>query len=302
MPPFDLSIVVAAQGSPEETANCLRSLLAQEGVDINRLQIIVSEVEPFNARRHWRATGGCTSIEFVESPDGYSIPLLHGIGMSAASAPLVTITEGHCTFSENWMAAALNAHQSSPDTSAIGGSVLPGNSLGSLNTALFLCDYAQFLPPLQRASTADLPGNNIVFKREVLPQPTELKSGFWKTFFCKQLEKDGKKLEIEPAMIVYYNRKLAAGEIAVRRYHHGRCFGGMRSNMISINKRCLIFLTGAALPAMLSWKLTSRCRGKGEYLNQLVACAPAAFLCLSMWALGEWIGNLAGPGHSCELL
>jgi hypothetical protein len=299
---FDLSIVVAAQGTPEETAQCLQSLLAQEGVARHRLEIIVAEAAPFQAYEHWSNKTTVQPVKFIEVRTGKSLPLLHGAGIAEATAPLIAITEGHCTFALDWAIKAIEAHQRSA-ASAIGGAVLPGRHLGTLNTALFLCDYAQFLLPLKPQQTSDLPGNNVVFKRACLSKPADFaRDGFWKTFYCKLLEKENHQLAIEPAMVVYYNRRLALLEVVARRYHHGRCFGGMRAGMISASTRALYCVTGAALPGLLSWKLARRCHGKEQSFKQLIVVWPAVLLCLCMWSAGEWLGNLLGPGHSCELL
>jgi hypothetical protein len=295
----DLSIVVAAQGTPDETARCLRSLCEQQGISLDRLEIIVAQATPASPEQRVAAVA---PITFLEVKAGSSLPLLHGAGMAASTAPLVAITEGHCIFADNWAATAIDAHKRS-QSSVIGGAVLPGKELGTLNTALFLCDYAQFLPPLEKGSTADLPGNNVVFKRACLKDVSQFASnGFWKTFYCRQLEEQGHALEIDPAMVVYYNRRLTTGAVISRRYHHGRCFGGMRAGMCSTSKRAIYCAAGIALPALLSWKLGKRCLHKQQYLPQLLAVSPSAFLCLSTWAIGEWIGNLIGPGCSCDLL
>jgi hypothetical protein len=222
--------------------------------------------------------------------------------MLQTQADLIALTEGHCTFPPDWAAQALAAHAQASD-SAIGGTVLPGADLGLLNSGLFFCDYAQFLPPLSDSQTGDLPGNNIVFKRAALTLSEELpKQGFWKTFHCRKLYQGGSAMHNQPSMEVFYNRKLGLKEIVARRYHHGRCFGGMRAGNISIAKRAIFCLFGPLMPFLLIYRLWQRVWAKTDYRKQFIAVVPSAFLCICLWVLGEWLGNLFGASDSCSKL
>jgi len=301
MSPPDLAIIVASQGTPEETARCLDSLLQQDGVTANQLEIILAEGPPHAAISSLSSRFAGKPVRFVRC-QGRSLPQLHGGGTVESTAPLVALSEGHCTFARNWAVSAVAAHASCED-SAIGGSVVPGSDLGTINTGLFFCDYAQFLPPFTAAQTCDLPGNNVIFKRDCLAISPELdQQGFWKTFYCKQLYADGKTMHNQPDITVYYNRRLSIDQIAIRRYNHGRCFGGMRANKISVFKRAAYCLTGPILPILLTTRLWERGWSKHQYRKELLSSSAASFLCICLWAAGEWVGNLFGAGESCSSL
>ena len=300
MPASDICVVVASQSSAEVTARCLRSLLKQEIEPGSGPEIIVVEGPP-------HVCCDTLSIEFAPvkfvRADDCSIPTLHGAGIAESSAALVAITEAHCTFPPDWAKKVLDAHRNNERAAAIGGSVMPGGSLNSLNLGLFLCDYAQFVQPMQCGPSADLPGNNVVFKTSRLGDLQRFKgAGFWKTFFCHELEARGEALYADSDILAFYNRALTPTQITLRRYHHGRCFGAMRGAAAGATSRVVYALTGPLLPFFLLWKLINRCAPKPQCRALLVTGAPSAFFCLIAWSFGEWLGNIIGAGNSCSKL
>jgi hypothetical protein len=297
----ELSVVVAIQ--PKQGSHfqgCLQSLTNQQGISSDECEIIaVAEPSGFDL-----ATVSREFPQVVTIPqDGAtSLPLLHAAGIAAAKGKLVAVTEGHCNFESNWAARAI-AHHQKDSAPVIAGSVEPGEELSLLDWALFFCDYGQFLPPLDSGQTHDVPGNNIVFKAPALGEKQRfVGKGFWKTFFCHDLEQHGQKLICKPDLVVSYNRHLSLGQVIARRYHHGRCFGGMRAAESSFSKRLIYALAGPVLPLLLLYKLCLRMGSKPNYGALFLASLPFSLLCLTTWALGEWLGNLLGASDSCERL
>lgn len=294
-----LSIVVAAQGEPEPTERCLASL-ERQNCSPTDLEIIVVEGPPYAACQSLGARH--PGVTFIKN-DSSSVPLLHGRGVASTSAELVAITESHCTFPPDWASAAMKAARQSGTASVIGGAVEPGSELDPLNKGLFVCDYAQFVPPFDRHENSDLPGNNIVFRRDCLDFNRDFATnGFWKTFYCHELESHRQQLLAEPEMLVFYNRNLTFEQIMVRRWHHGRCFGGMRASTFSLLKRILMFVATPILPFLLFAKLQKRCGANPQTKLMLSESMGSATFCVFAWACGETFGNLFGPGESCDRL
>lgn len=297
----ELSVVVAIQ--PEQGSHyrdCLDSLTQQKELNGARIEII-AVAEPSHTRLDEieRAYPG---IKTVAAAGCRSLPKLHGAGMQAAEGQLIAITEGHCIFAPDWASKAI-AHHRHAASPVVAGGVEPGEKLSLLDWALFFCDYGQFIAPLTAGEAHDLPGNNIIFKSTLFSDKNQFaRAGFWKTFFCHDLERKGEQLVCRPDLIVRYNRHLSLTRLTARRYHHGRCFGGMRAQESSISQRMIYALAGPILPLLLFYKLLARVLPKHNYRAQFLASLPLSLLCLSMWALGEWLGNLLGPGESCELL
>ncbi len=297
MPSPELSIVIAAQGAPDLAMRCIQSLLDQD-LGPEGLEIILVEGSPYASEQAVAAR--YPMVSFVRA-DSSSIPVLHGIGITRSAGRLIAITESHCVFRNDWARVAIEAHAGS--AAAVGGAVEPGQKLGALNTGLFLCDYAQFVPPIAKQVTYDLPGNNIIFKRTCLDFAQNYAvHGFWKTFFCQTLARAGAELVTDPNLIVYYNRRLVLSQIASRRVNHARCFGGMRAEQSSLSKRFLYFAAGPVLPLMLFYKLFKRCATNERNKSMLVESIFAVYLCVFLWAFGESVGNIFGPGGSCAEL
>lgn len=294
----ELSIIVAAQSSPEETARCLDSLSSQSGIAPDSVEVIVATQS--------QALANMIGERFpkfaVELTESDSLPWLHGAGMNLAHANLIAVTEGHCTFPSNWAAAAIAVNELLPEP-VIGGAVVPAADLDPLNFGLFICDYAQFMPPLKRHRTFDLPGNNIVFKRRLFADTSTLvKQGFWKTFFVQSLEAGVGEPLLTPELQVTYNRKLTLPQILLRRYHHGRCFGGMRAAEMSPAKRVAYVLAGPLIPLLIAHKLQQKLAGKQAGKGAIFRSLPAIGICIFMWAVGEWIGAIAGSANCCNKL
>jgi hypothetical protein len=297
MPIPELSITIAAQGSPDLATQCIQSLLDQN-VGSDSLEIIVVEGPPYVCAE--KLSSRFPSVSFLKAAST-SIPMLHGLGVTRSSGRLIAITESHCVFRSDWARVAMKAHEDS--AAVVGGAVEPGARLGALNTGLFLCDYAQFVPPMTKQVSADLPGNNIIFKRTCIDFSQDFAAdGFWKTFFCHALESSGHELILEPGLVVFYNRKLELNQVMTRRMNHGRCFGGMRAQQASGVQRMLYFAAAPVLPAILFYKLFKRCARNERNMKMLVDSMLAVYLCVFLWAFAESLGNLLGPGTSCSEL
>ncbi|CAN5596462.1 hypothetical protein BH10CYA1_BH10CYA1_10780 [soil metagenome] len=297
----DLSIVVAWQESQPNVEDCLNSLLGQ--ITQSRVEVILAyggfkpDPSPLQAKY--------PNLKIVEHPTSGSIPSLHGIGVAQSSGSLIAITEAHTTFDANWIDTAISVSRASSDA-AIGGAVQPGKKLSSVDFALYLCDYTQFALPLETGLSDDLPGNNIVFKRKVIDQylsGKELsKDGFWKTFFCHELIEKGERLSRDSRLVAYYNRHLSLNDVIERRYHHGRCFGAMRSVDFDASKKTLYMASCAGLPLILMVRLFKKVSKKPSLVGRFFRVYPICKLIICAWVAGEYVGMAAGANGSCDKL
>ena len=298
----DLSIVIVAQHERTPIEPCLASVRTQTDVDTQVVEYLVVDGTPAGAFRFRDNKARFLDAIYVPAPQAKSLPILHGIGIAAARGRLIAITEAHCTFAPDWAATAIGAHEAQP-AAAIGGAVEPGDSLRLIDWALYWCDYGHFLLPQTLRTTANLSGNNIVFDRSALDRTSDFaRGGFWKTFHCHQLEAAGRRLQLDPRLVVRYHRHLNLPQLVIRRYHHGRCFGAMRAARISSGRRVLYALIGPFMPGLLLLRLLRDIWPKQRYRRQIVLSLPIAFVAILVWSISEWIGNLFGAGKSCDAL
>jgi len=295
-----LSVVVALQDTREAAVACVSSLLSQRDLPPSALEIILVD----GSRD---GTGELVSKNFPDLPmlrpdPPFSLPRLLGAGIRSAHGDLVGITEGCVTFAPEWAGAMAGAHGASR-AAAIGGAVDPGADLGSLDLALYLSDYSQFASPLQGGPVHDLPGNNVVFKREaLLPAVSSAEAGFWKTFFCRRLEAEGKQFLAEPRAKAVYHRRSSLARFARRRWVHGRCWGAIRAKSSSTALRAFIAAGEPVVPLLLGIRLVARVCSKRSLWRPLLRGLPFVPLALLLWWGGECCGHFLGAGKTCEEL
>ena len=297
----DLSIIVAWQESQPNVEDCLDSLLGQKTDGSVEVILAYGGFKPDLSK----LVSKYPKLKIIEHPTSGSIPSLHGVGVSQASGKLVAITEAHTTFASNWIDTAISVSTTISDA-AIGGAVEPGKTLSSVDFALYLCDYAQFALPLESGLSDDLPGNNVIFKRKVIDQYLSekdlTKDGFWKTFFCHELMESGERISRHSSLVAYYNRHLSFNDVMDRRYHHGRCFGAMRSVGFEASKKALYVASCMVLPPILTVRLFKKVCQKPSLIGRFIWLQPICNMIICAWVLGEYHGMLLGANGSCDKL
>jgi glycosyltransferase involved in cell wall biosynthesis len=293
-----LSVVVALSDPRFDGRRCLESLLAQTlppGLDL-QVVVVAGGPESETAAAGLREDGHAVVRVAGRKP---SLPRLLAAGIEAASGDWVALSEGHCTFTPGWLAAAAAAMKS--PAVAVGGTVEPGDLQTVSDWALYFCDYGAFLPPMPGGPASNLPGNNVLFRYAALERlAAPAGKGFWKTFACRRLAAAGERLLADPALIVRFHLRLPITELIARRLTHGRCYGAMRAQLITGRRRTLYAVAAPLLPPLLLARVLRHVWPKGRYRRQLVSSLPCALLAVVAWVVGEWLGNLFGAGQSCE--
>jgi len=290
-----LSIIVASVRPGEDLQSALRDLA--HGGPASDVEVILAERVSDAAPRN--RPGAPDGVVRIRVPDTATLPRLLGTALEYARGEIIAITDTRCELDEGWAATLLRAHES--PYPVIGGSVEPGGLQGLVDWAAYLTDYGQFMLPLTEGIAAELPGNNISMKRWALERGREFAQGeFWKTYWCRQLQADGVQLRLVPDALVRYRSDYSFWPFLVRRFHHGRCFAGMRVRQFSALKR-VAYLAGApALSILLLARTVRAVLPKRRCIGKLALAMPMIYLAMLSWALGELTGYFAGPGESCE--
>ncbi len=295
--PVRLSIVVVSIYSHQSLLRCLDSILACENQD--KIEIIVANSSSDNflpclAIKYPR-------VRFIQFSENTGIPDLSAEGIAQASGEIIAFTDSSCLVDSDWVTSILKAHQSK--SAVVGGGVEINGLTKAVDWAAYFCEYGEFMRPLKSGVVNALPGNNISFKRSALLIGNEfVKNKFWKTFWCQRLQAEGVELISEPAMLVYYTKNFRLVPFLIRRFHHGRCFAGMRAVEFTIIKRVIYFGGSFLLPFIFLYRVISTAVGKKRRLKELIFSFPAIVLAIIFWSLGEMCGSLAGTGKSCEYI
>jgi hypothetical protein len=156
------------------------------------------------------------------------------------------------------------------------------------------------MQPVPEGPADVLPGNNISFKRWTLTKGQEfVENGFWKTYWCGRLQKEGIELVSTPTMVIYDNKCYRLMPFLIRRFHHGRCFAGMRILRESGLKRALYLLASPLLPFLFLARTTSAIAAKKRHFKRFVLSLHVSILAIVVWSAGEFCGYLTGTGKSC---
>jgi hypothetical protein len=290
----ELSIVVAARETSNDFASFLNGLTQQ--VKGEQVEIIVAGCHSSSSARI--PTDDYPGVAFIQLSDQVTLPKLLQAGIARSRGGIIAITDTACEPGPGWVRAILEAHQT--PSPVIGGAVEMNGSARLTDWAAYFCEYGQFMLPLTNGPTTEVPGNNLSFKRRALEEGKEFTGdGFWKTYWCRSLQKKGIELELRPSMIVYYKRTFELLPFLVRRFHHGRCFAGMRVRRASLLTRAAYAAGSILLPFVFLWRTFSRVVSKRRYLTRFCLSLPIIALADVSWSVGECSGYLGGTGKSC---
>ena len=228
------------------------------------------------------------------------LPLLWARGLAEARGEWLLIMETSCTPAPGWLTAVRQRLAGAP--SVFGGAVEMADGHSMVDWSAYFCEYAQFMDPLPMSGRiGELPGNNICFHRDLMQiGKWFLAPGFWKTFWCNELMKNGVVLQAEPGMIVRFEKRYRFFPFLRRRFHHGRCYAGMRNLHLPGWKRMLYAGGSLFLPVLMLARMLQKFIPKRRLLMCYLAVLPYSILAVLAWAAGEAAGYCFGPGESCE--
>lgn len=289
----EVSVVVASVNGWDVLGPTLDALDAQPERD--QIEVIVVEAvgEPVRARLRGRRP----PVVLVES-ERLPIPRLRHLGVCRARGKVVAILEDHGRVAPDWAAVVFQAHEG--PWAAVGGAVENGRG-GLLNWAVYFCEYAPYMRPVAEGESADLPGNNIAYKRpHLLRHAHVLQQGRWESWINDRLRADGLPIASTNAMVVHHIKSFRLGGFLAQRFHFSRSYAGMRRASQTPLRRLVYGVGSLALPGLLFVRVTRTVLRKRRNLARFALAWPLVALFLTVGAVGEMVGYLFGPGASLE--
>ena len=168
---MELSIVVVCVSRPETRERSLAALVAQ-AVPAGAEMLVVG-------RPADRPADPAPGYTWIEATPDETVPRMRARGIRAARGRVVALLEDDCVVADGWCAAVLAGH--GQDVAVVGGPIEPDRYARALDWAIFFCEYARFLPPLDGAVAA-LPGNNVSYRRALVLEWLEGRDGFVEAF------------------------------------------------------------------------------------------------------------------------
>jgi hypothetical protein len=288
-----LSIVVASTHSTSDLQTFLEAL--GDETALRGVEVIVADSGGDDVQA---VTTGYPQVVLLTFHPGVSLPRLLGAGIKQSTGEIIAITDSTCPPNADWLERVLEAHKSPHPV--IGGAVEINGHASLVDLAAYFCEYGQFMLPLAEGATNELPGNNLSFKRWALARGQEhVGEEFWKTLWCRQLQEEKLELVSAPSIVVQYRKSFRLVPFTVRRFHHGRCFAGMRMARASRPARCVYAVGSILLPVVLFLRTIRAVASKRRHLSKFLLSLPVSVLAITSWSVGEFFGYLVGPGESC---
>jgi GT2 family glycosyltransferase len=297
-----MSVVVALiAGTRTALARCLQDLAGQTGV--NRIEVLVPYDETvadvialaadFPSVQFLRAEG----LETAAARAGASREhhdTLRTIGLRAARAPIIALTEDHARLPADWCAGLLAALDQHPSAGAAGGAVDPGRS-DRLALGVYFCDFGRYQSPVPEGPAWFVSDSNVAYRRDALVAvAASWRDDYHETIVHDALRAAGWELRLTPRVVVRQQRDdLRAGPSLRERFVWGRSYASSRVRTIGAGTRLALALTAPVLAIVLtarSWR-TAAARGRGREFRRALGWIG---LLNASWAVGEWAGYLTG--------
>lgn len=288
-----LSVVVATRQGWPGIRPCIESLRAQiEEVD-GQLVIADGSGRPAPDARE---VGG--RVEWIQQ-DGASVFELSHVSYAAARAPIVAITEDHCTVRPGWCAGILRAHEEYPDAVAIGGAIENGSPDTRIDWASYYITQGPFQAPLANGPAERIATEaNLSFKRAAL-ESIDHQPGLGSIIllYLMSLRAGGSILVNDDRLVVDHFQSLPFGETSAIHFHNGRTIAAFRRTQVR-GRELVRILALPVLPAYRSWRTIRIGLAKGRHRRALVDAIGGIVWLEYCHAAGELLGYATGAGRS----
>ena len=290
-----VSVVIASVNGLPWIVECLDALVNQEG-DIS-YEVLVVDCCDEKTRDEVRRRFPQHQVKLIEVEGRPSIPKLRAIGMARARGRMIAILEDHCNVAPNWMRVIARAHEARHQ--AIGGAVENGSVDRIVDWAVFFCEYARFMPPVQHGVVSEIAGNSAVYDRRILERlGPELQEELWESFLHQRMKELGVSFYCDPDLTVLHKKEFGFWYFMSQRYHYSRSFAAMRVSAAPWWKRLAYACATPLLPGLLLGRIGKTVWKKGRHWKTFLLAAPIIGTFLTSWAWGEAVGALLGPGVS----
>lgn len=231
------------------------------------------------------------AVVAVPAPPTASRAHCYGLGLARARSALVAFTDSSTVAGVGWRAAAQGALEAG--ASVVGGPVLGDARSSARDGAGFLVDYGPHAVPPYTSATGDVSGNNVAYRRDVLPAAGAPVS---KSEVNARLAATGVRTVIVPEMRVTVRRAYSWRDLGPLRARSGAQYARWRSAGWPLGYRLPAAVACAALPAISLCRLWRTVRTDRNLRDWFVRGLPWVVLALTAWSAGEAAGYLRTIG------
>ncbi len=229
------------------------------------------------------------------------LPELHARALGYARSEYIVVTEDHCVPPKQWLASMLEAFEAAPEgTVAVGGPVENGVGDAALDWATFLCEYSAFVAPVPNGPAPSLPGMNIAYRRSALVGLGRevLTCGFWETTVHPLFARKNLVLYQSNSIQIFHKKKFSLRLFVHQRFLYSRYYAGLRLSRSTPMARLLMSVLTLGLPALLLLRIARNLTAKKRLIPQFARALPYLTVFVLIWACGELVGYVMGPGDA----
>jgi hypothetical protein len=219
---------------------------------------------------------------------------LWAAALPGASGAYLAVVDARCPPAAGWLEAARRAIDEA--VPAFFGPVSPDDSGGDDVLVEYTLEYGQFARPVD-AQLREVPGNNFVFRRDLLDAQALHGGEFHKVFFVAHLQARGLAPRYRDDLEVRYHKRYGRPHYLRRRLAHGRTYAAARMRGAGMAQRLLRSLSCAAVPWLRLARVAAAVRTKPGLRAGLMRRPLYAVGAEVAWSLGELLGYTSGkPG------
>lgn len=236
-------------------------------------------------------------VRVIDVPLAMTIPEMRHRAFGAACADAVAVIEDHIIVPPDWGTKMLAGLAAGRDV--VGGPIDNAATGRLLDWSTFLCEYSACLPPLPTGPAEWLPGNNIVYRRQLLARFRDVTAeGRWENHLHDALRAGGITLWCDPTLIVGHKKHFGYVEYLSQRFLYSRSYAGARVAGAPTVRRAAYGLAAFALPPLLLLRTLRLITSKGVPMARVFATLPFIATYVVSWGAGEVIGYWFGAGDS----
>lgn len=290
--PPDLSVAIASVNGLPVLAECIEALERQVGVSV---EVIVADRCGAPVREFLRTTH--PDVRVIEAPAGTAIPALRAMAAGEARSGCLAVLEDHCITGPDWAGKMLRAQGRGHPV--VAGPIKNFATKSLVDWAAFFCEYSAFMHPVAEGEAAMVPGNNVAYDRRAIVGFEEMMDeGLWDTALHEKLKDSGIALYMTPDVTVGHKMSMGLMWFLAQKFHFARAFAGARLTGASRVLAPVYSAASVLIPFVIGRRITLSVWRKGANRRQFLLSSPFVLLLLLVWAAGESVGYLLGPGGS----
>ena len=291
-----MAVIMVTPDRLETLRHTLRHLRAQTVAA--QLEVVIVARSKLALDLDARALTGFHSYQVVEADPLRSSAEARVVGIRAATAPVVALTEDHSFPEPGWAAALIARHREA--WAAVGPAFLNGNPQTLVSWTNLLIEYGPWVDPVEPGPRDHIPPHNSSYKRDLLLAYGERLSGLVEaeTVLQWDLRAQGLQLYLESAAKTrHFNVSRLPVSLSLR-FNVGRMFAAARARRWPVRKRIVYAVASPLIPWVRfgrSLPVVWRCE-RARMLSP--GLLPVLFLGFVVDGFGELIGYASGGGRA----